>query len=310
MLQVLVLGSAAGGGFPQWNGNDLASRRARSGDRNVRPRTQASLAVSADGVRWVLLNASPDLRQQINDRPQLHPAIDGRLRSTPLAAVVLTSGDVDNVAGLLSLRESEPLVVHGHERVLGALARNSIFNVLNPKFVSRRALQLEQSVALTDYAGATLGVTIRAFSVPGKVALWLEDSASEAFGTVAGDNIGLEISTPGSPTFFYIPGAAAMTPDLIERLRCAELVFFDGTLWRDDEMISQGVGTKTGLRMGHQSCSEPGGTIAAFSGLGARRKVFIHINNTNPLLLDDSRERAEAESAGWEVAYDGMEINL
>jgi pyrroloquinoline quinone biosynthesis protein B len=261
-------------------------------------------------MRWVLLNASPDLRQQINERPQLHPPAEAGLRASPIAAVVLTNADVDNVAGLLSLRESQPLIVNAHERILGALACNNIFNVLHPDFVTQRSLPLEQSVELADSSGSPLGVVIRPFSVPGKVALWLEEPETARFGTTAGDNIGLEVSSPGSPAFFYVPGAAAVAPDLVARLRGAELVFFDGTLWRDDEMIAQGTGTKTGLRMGHQSCSGPQGTIAAFAELGVRRKVFIHINNTNPMLLDDAPERAEANAAGWEVAYDGMEIAL
>lgn len=310
MVRVLVLGSAAGGGFPQWNGNDLAARRARRGDALVRPRTQSSLAVSADGRRWVVLNASPDLRQQINERPQLQPAADDPARASPVSAVVLTSGDVDHVTGLLSLRESQPLVVHAHERVLSALARNSIFNVLNPQFVSRRALHLERWVELHDPSGAALGLSLRPFAVPGKIALWLEDPSADKFGTSEGDNIGVEVAAPGSAPLFFIPGCAAMTSALAARLQGAALVFFDGTLWRDDEMIIQAVGTKTGERMGHMSCSGPGGTIAAFAGLGVRRKIFIHINNTNPLLLDDSPERAMAEAAGWEVAHDGLEITL
>jgi pyrroloquinoline quinone biosynthesis protein B len=310
MLRVLVLGSAAGGGFPQWNCNDPTAQRARSGDLRVPPRTQSSVAVSADGRRWVVLNASPDLRQQINERRQLHPAADEPLRASPISAVVLTSGDVDCVTGLLSLRESQPLVLHAHERVLGALARNPIFNVLNPRFVSRRALTLEDRAELTDSSGAALGLTLRAFAVPGKIALWLEDPSADELGTSAGDSIGLEVSTPDSPSLFFIPGCAAMTPALTESLRGAALVFFDGTLWRDDEMIVNGVGTKTGHRMGHMSCSGPEGAIASFTELGVRRKVFIHINNTNPLLAEDSQERSQAEAAGWEVGYDGMEITL
>jgi pyrroloquinoline quinone biosynthesis protein B len=258
----------------------------------------------------VLLNASPDLRQQINERPKLQPTAGAGIRASPIASVVLTSADVDNVAGLLSLRESQPLVINAHERILGALERNSIFNVLNPEFVTRRSLPLEQSLELADSAGSPLDIVIRPFAVPGKIALWLEDPDTAGFGTAAGDNIGLEVSTPGSPALFYVPGAAAMSPDLPGRLKGAELVLFDGTLWRDDEMIARGIGAKTGLRMGHQSCSGPHGTIAAFADLGVRRKVFIHINNTNPLLVDDAPERAEAASAGWEVAYDGMEIGL
>jgi pyrroloquinoline quinone biosynthesis protein B len=310
VLHVVVLGAAAGGGFPQWNTNDATARRARAGDPRVRPQTQSSIAVSADGERWTILNASPDLRQQINENRQLHPTANAPLRSSPIAAVVLTNADVDHVTGLLNLRESQPFALYGHERVLGVLARNSIFNVLNPAFVARRPLALETWTALTDKGGADLGIAVRPFVVPGKVALWLEDPSAPNFGTADGDTIGLEISAPGSPSFFYIPGCAEMPIDLAQRLRGAAMVLFDGTLWRDDEMIAAGVGAKTGQRMGHMSCSGPAGTIAAFAGLDVRRKIFIHINNSNPLLVADSPERAEAARAGWEVADDGMEISL
>jgi pyrroloquinoline quinone biosynthesis protein B len=310
VLRALVLGSAAGGGFPQWNCNDQTARRARAGDPKIRPRTQASLAVSADGVRWVLLNASPDLRQQINERPQLHPSADAPKRASPIAAVVLTSADVDTVAGLLNLRESQPFLLYGHERVMDALARNPIYRVLNPAFVVRRNLPMEQSIQLTDSTGSPLGLDVTAFPVPGKISLWLEDSNAAEYGSAVGDTIGLKISSPASPALFYIPGCAMMTDELAARLYGSALVFFDGTLWQDDEMIAQGVGTKSGRRMGHMSCSGENGTIAAFAGLDVVRKVFIHINNTNPLLIDDSPERAEAARAGWDVAFDGMEIVL
>lgn len=310
MLHVVVLGAAAGGGFPQWNSNDAIARRARAGDPNVRPQTQSSIAVSADGKRWTILNASPDLRQQIFDRRQLHPAVDAPLRASPISAVVVTNADVDHVTGLLNLRESQPFALYGHPRVLGVLAKNSIFNVLNPAYVARRPLALEEFLPLCDQAGVDLGVAIKAFVVPGKVALWLEDPTLPNFGSAAGDTIGLEISAPGSPSFFYIPGVSDFPIDLAQRLRGAAMVFFDGTLWRDDEMIAAGVGVKTGQRMGHMSCSGPTGTIAAFAKLGVARKIFIHINNTNPLLIADSPERQAAARAGWDVAYDGMEISL
>ncbi len=305
-MKILVLGAAAGGGFPQWNSNDAAAHRARAGDAHARPQSQSSIAVSADGQRWVLFNASPDLRQQINDNAALWPGAGEAPRASPLAAVVLTNADVDHVAGLLNLRESQLLAVYGHARVLDVLAANSIFNVLNPAFVARRPLMLETGEAIRDRDGRDLGVTVRAFAVPGKVALWLEDARQAGLGTAEGDTIGLEISGNGR-TFFYIPGCAAMTPDLAARLRAAELVFFDGTLWRDDEMIVAGVGTKTGQRMGHMSCTD---TIAAFRDLGVARKLFVHINNTNPLLLGNSPQRHQALAAGWDVAHDGMEIVL
>lgn len=308
-LKILVLGAAAGGGFPQWNTNDAIARRAWAGDPAVPHQTQSSIAVSADGVRWVLFNASPDLRQQIAENRGLHPRPGDGLRASPIAAVVLTNADVDHVAGLLNLRESQKLALYGHDRVLDVLARNSIFNVLTPAFVARRALPLETWQPISDRDGNDLGIAVRAFAVPGKVALWLEDAHAPNLGTAQGDTLGVEIAG-GGESFFYIPGCAAMTPDLAQRLTGASLVFFDGTLWRDDEMIALGVGTKTGQRMGHMSCSGANGTIAAFAGLGVARKVFIHINNTNPLLIQGAPERRQAEAEGWEVAYDGMEIAL
>lgn len=311
MLHVLVLGAAAGGGFPQWNCNDDANRRARAHDPAVRPRTQSSIAVSADGKRWVVLNASPDLRQQINDNKALHPAAGEALRASPIAAVVVTNADVDHVTGLLNLRESQPFALYGHERVLGVLAQNSIFNVLNPAYVDRRPLPLDMPLELTGKDGAALGIAVTAFVVPGKIALWLENLNAPGFGSQDGDTIGLKItSNDGGDPLFYIPGCASMPPELKERVKGAAAVFFDGTLWRDDEMIAAGVGVKTGQRMGHMSVSGPDGVIAAFEGLGVRRKVLIHINNTNPLLIDTSPELAEARAAGWDVAFDGMEMTV
>jgi pyrroloquinoline quinone biosynthesis protein B len=310
-MHALVLGSAAGGGFPQWNCNDQASRRARAGDPQLSPRTQSSLAVSADGRRWVLLNASPDLRQQINERRQLQPGPDDPKRSSPIAAAVLTNADVDHVAGLLTLRENQAFALYAHPRVLDVLAENSIFNVLNRDVVSRRPLPLDQTFALRDAAEQPMSLEVTAFPVPGKAALWREDNSQPAFGTREGDTVGLAIRAGDeADTLFYIPGCAAMSDELARRLHRAALVFFDGTLWRDDEMIIQGVGQKTGLRMGHMSCAGAEGSMAAFEKLDVARKVFIHINNTNPLLDAGSAERAEAERRGWEVAYDGMEIVL
>ncbi|MDX1606955.1 MAG: MBL fold metallo-hydrolase, partial [Candidatus Competibacterales bacterium] len=211
-MQIRVLGAAAGGGYPQWNCNHPNSRRARSADPAARARTQSSLAVSADGRHWVLFNASPDLRQQINDNPVLSPGPDDPLRYSPIQAVVLTNADVDHVAGLLNLRESQPLAVYGTARVLEVLAANSIFNVLNPEFVDRRSLALERPCDLQRRDGSDMGIRVTPFAVPGKVALWLEDAAKGAdFGSVAEDTIALEVrDADDALRFFYIPGCAAM----------------------------------------------------------------------------------------------------
>jgi pyrroloquinoline quinone biosynthesis protein B len=255
-----------------------------------------------------LLNASPDLGHQILANRPLHPRGSGR--DSPIAAAVITNGDVDHVAGLLSLRESQPFAVYASQRVHRVLSDNAIFNVLNPAVVPRRELPLDAVTELTDASGAPLGLRVTSFAVPGKVALYLENpEAGPGFGTQAGDTLGLEIAA-GAKRFFYLPACAAMPAELAARLRGATLALFDGTLWRDDEMIAAGVGVKSGQRMGHMSIDGPEGTIAAFAGLGVGRKIFIHINNTNPVLLADSKERGAAEAAGWEVAHDGMEISL
>jgi len=320
VLQVLVLGAAAGGGFPQWNSNNEASQRARRGDPLARPSSQSSVAVSADGDNWVLLNASPDLRQQINDNRPMHPRAG--VRHSPIRAVVLTNGDVDHVTGLLTLRERHPLAVYATGRVLAVLRDNSIFNVLNPEFVDRRQIRLGEGFQPHSKEGDDLGLVITPFAVPGKVALYLEDdkAGDGNFGTVAEDTIALRIETaPGNGSgangsgvrrFLYVPACAQPCDTLRAEMQGADLMMFDGTLWQDDEMRVQGAGSKTGRRMGHMSLSGPEGTLATFADSPVGRKVFIHINNTNPILLADSPERAAVEQAGWEVAYDGMEITL
>jgi pyrroloquinoline quinone biosynthesis protein B len=308
MLHAVVLGSAAGGGFPQWNSNAPACRRARRGDLGASPRSQASIAVSANERDWFVLNATPDLRLQIEATRHLHPR-EG-LRSSPIAGVVVTGGDVDAIAGLLHLRERHTFSLYAPSPVLAVIAANPIFNVLAPDCVRRLELPLDQRTELTGASG-TPGLAVAALAVPGKVPLYLETAGQDPGVSEAGDAIGLEIiDTASSKSFFFIPGCAAMNDRLRRRLAGAALVFFDGTLWRDDEMIRIGVGDKTGRRMGHMSMSGEDGTIAAFRDLGVDRRIFIHINNSNPALLDDSPERRLANEAGWEIAYDGMEVRL
>ena len=304
MVLAVVLGSAAGGGFPQWNSNAPACRRARRGDPEARVRSQASLAVSSNNKDWVLLNASPDLRLQIEAAPQLYPCKG--LRSSPITGVVLTGGDVDAIAGLLHLRERHRFNIYAPSRVLAIIAANPIFDVLAPDFVRRIELPLDERMEL----GAS-GLAVIPFAVPGKLPLYLETAGQDPGLSEEGDAVGLEIiETATGKSFFFVPGCAAITEQLRARLAGSALVFFDGTLWSDDEMIRLAVGSKTGKRMGHMSMSGEDGTIAAFHDLGVGRRIFIHINNSNPVLLDDSPERHIANAAGWEIAYDGMEVTL
>ncbi len=310
-MLIKVLGSAAGGGFPQWNCNGRNSADVRKGLPGLKPRTQASVAVSADGGQWVLLNAAPDLRQQIIDTPELHPSPDGGARNSPIKAVALTNGDVDALAGLLCLREGQPLTIYGSSRVLDVLAANSIFDVLDAAIVKRVPMELGCPFAVEGPSGE-VGITIEPFAVPGKIPLYLEtEDARGNYGSQEGDTVGLKVTESGSGHyFFFIPGCARLDDPLRARLKDAPLVFFDGTLYTNDEMIVQGLMNKTGERIGHMNMSGPDGTIAQFAPLNVGRKIFIHINNSNPVLRDNSPERAAVESAGWEVAYDGMEVRV
>jgi len=308
-MLIKVLGSAAGGGFPQVNCNCSNCADLRQGRPGLRARTQSSLAVTGEGATWVLLNASPDLRQQVGAVPELAPRAQAGARMSPIKAVVLTNGDVDHVAGLLSLREGFAFTIYATERVLQTLAHDRIFDVLDARLVERVPLAIGKPVELTG-GGARLGLTLEAFPVPGKVALYLEDpKAGPGLGTREGDTIGLRVTDAASgAAFFYIPGCAAVDTALADRLRDASLVLFDGTLYSDEEMIAQGLSSKTGRRMGHISMSGPEGSLAAFDGLGVKRRIFVHLNNSNPVLREDGPERRQVEAAGWEIAFDGMEI--
>jgi pyrroloquinoline quinone biosynthesis protein B len=298
-LTAIVLGSAAGGGFPQWNCRCPTCQLAWAGDARVRPRTQASLAVSADGDNWLLVNAAPDLTQQLRRSKPLHPR--NGTRGSPIKAVLLTGAEIDQVTGLLSLREREAFTICGTAATLAALADNTMFSALAPDLVTRRAAVPGEPLALPG------GLQAQLFTVPGKVPLYLEGENPET-ATETAANVGVEISA-GNARLAFIPGAAAVTPAMMERIARADVVFFDGTLFRDDEMIASGTGAKTGRRMGHMPIDGPDGSLAAFDGVATRR-IYVHINNTNPILIDGSPERMQVERHGWEIAEDGMEIAL
>jgi len=296
-LIAVVLGSAAGGGFPQWNCCCPVCRLAWAGDPRVKPRTQASLAVSADGERWLLLNASPDLRAQISATPALHPKANRR--ASPIAAVILTGAEIDQTAGLLTLRERQPFRLLATAATHGFVAGNPMFSALQPDLVPRL------TIAPGERFAPLPGIEAELFAVPGKVPLYLEGDLSK---DEADANVGVELRA-GTARLIYVPGAAAAPVPVQDRLARADVVLFDGTLYRDDEMILIGTGEKTGRRMGHMPIDGPDGTLATLTGLSGRR-LLIHINNTNPVLIEGSPERAHVTAAGWEVAEDGMEIVL
>jgi pyrroloquinoline quinone biosynthesis protein B len=309
MLRVVVLGAAAGGGVPQWNCGCPVCRMARTEHPELQS-TQASIAISADGDHWFLINASPDLRQQLTATPQLHPK-PGKLRHSPISGVILTNSEVDAVAGLLSMREGSPFTIYAHPRVLSILNSNSIFNVLNEKNVPRRPIEVDETFEPTLPDGSPSGIEILPFAVPGKSAWYLEGKDHPAGGDSAGDTLGLRVSDKATGKYLYFLAACArVTDDLKSRLAGASLIFFDGTVWRDDELIAAGLGNKTGQGMGHIAMSGANGAIEALAGLDIDRKIFLHVNNSNPALLHDSAEREIVKRAGWQIPADGTEITL
>lgn len=291
-----ILGSAAGGGSPQWNCRCAVCALAWAGDSRVPWRTQCSTAVSADGERWVLLNASPDLRQQILENPPLRPARDGR--HSPIAAVVVTNADVDHVAGLLTLREGQKLTVAAPPQVLAQIDANPIFGVLNRELVAFRPLRPGEPQEIA-------GLEVTAFPVAAKVPLWMEGTAD----ALAAEGTGLMIESAGRRVA-HVTACAEVTDELRRRVAGSDLLLFDGTLWRDDELVRAGLGAKTGRRMGHVPIAGAGGALEAWRDVPVGRRLFLHVNNTNPVLVAGSPERLAVQDAGWDVAADGMEITL
>lgn len=296
-FRTIILGAAAGGGLPQWNCGCENCNLARTG--TIPAQTQSSLAVTANGRDWAVLNASPDIRQQLAQTPALHPT---GLRSLPLASVLVTNGDIDHVAGLLTLREMQQFNLFATRGIHDVLAANPIFDALNAEVVTRETIALDAPFDLVPGLEATV------FAVPGKVPLYLEGETVETE-MMGEQTVGVELRS-GDTHVYYIPGCARLNDDLAARLSGADALFFDGTLWQDDEMVRAGLGQKTGKRMGHMSMSGEDGSLAAFAGIDIGRKIYVHMNNTNPVLRPNSTEKAQAEAAGWVIGFDGMELEL
>ncbi len=306
-MRVRILGSAAGGGFPQWNCGCPNCSGVRSGSIRAIPRSQESVAVSTDGVEWFLLNASPEVRQQIESFPPLHPRSS---RHSPIRAIVLTNGDLDHCLGLLSLRESHPVTVYATDGVRrGFTEGNTLYRTLE-RFEGQVTWQslpigVERPLELDD--GRTSGLTIEAIAVPGKAPVHLERMRPAH----PEDNIAVRIRETGTGRMLaYASAVGRITPAVCAALSGADCVFFDGTFWSDDELIAGGLGTKRADEMAHVPVGGMEGSLAALAPLAVPRRIYIHLNNSNPLLREDSPERATAESAGWEIARDGMEIEL
>ena len=306
-MRITVLGSAAGGGFPQWNCNCRNCAGVRSGTVRAKARTQSSIFVRGDaGVDGILFNASPDILEQIRSHPALQPA--RRLRDSAIAGVVLIDGQVDHATGLFMLRERQGrLPLWCTDAVDDDLrGGNPVFEVLEHYCgVERHRIDLAGTPWRVPRAD---GLALSALPLPGKAAPY---SPHRERG-IPGDNIGVTVVDDARrSTLFYAPGLAEVTPAVFDAMANADAVLVDGTFWTDDEMIALGLSSKRAREIGHLAQSGPGGMVAWLSRLPARtRRCLIHVNNTNPILDEDSPERAALARAGIEVCEDGMEIVL
>jgi pyrroloquinoline quinone biosynthesis protein B len=294
-MKFIILGAAAGGGLPQWNCGCQNCASAREG--RLAAQTQSSLAITCDGDSWAILDASPDVRQQLERCKALHPH---NIRDTPIKAVLVTNGDIDHLVGLLTLRERQVFDLFVTVEIADVIKQNPIFDVLQP-LVRQHIVALEAPFCLLP------GLTVRVFAVPGKIPLYMERDLT-AIEAEDGHTIGVEIEAIGSRAY-YIPGCRELSPALVERLRAAEVLFFDGTLYQNDELRSLGISTKTGLRMGHMPIGGDSGSLKRLAALNPTRKIYVHINNTNPIWCQGP-ERGEVISNGFEVGADGMEIEI
>jgi pyrroloquinoline quinone biosynthesis protein B len=307
-MQVRVLGSAAGGGFPQWNCSCANCNGFRSGTLRAAARTQSSIAVSMDGDRWYLINASPDIRQQVNASPWLSPRTTPR--DTPIHAILLTNAEIDHIAGLLSLRESQPLCLYSTRQVRDwVLESNAVFQGLfrPPTKNLWKVVSTTEPQALIGIDDKESGLLYEAFLVPGKPPAYLSGLVAES----PEATIGYMISDGrNGRSLVYLPAIKQLDATVKRRLEQCDCFFLDGTCWSDDELVRKGLSQKTSLSMGHVPISGPDGSLHQLADIGRARRIYTHLNNTNPLLIEDSPERQVVEEAGWEVAFDGMTIEV
>jgi pyrroloquinoline quinone biosynthesis protein B len=309
-MHIKILGSAAGGGFPQWNCNCRNCRSLRDGTLNSKARTQTQVAICQDNRAWFLLNASPDLRLQIEATWVLHPRNYGR--NSPIAAVLLTSGDIDQVAGLLSLRELQPFRIYCTASIRRILQEdNSMFAMLNrvANQVSWTEIGSEGSFPLLNVAGNDSGISCTTVSLGKRYPAYVSRERTASFKPEEA-LLGATLTSSSGKRFAYLPAVPAVDDALLRHLEEADLLLFDGTFWSDDELVRvQGSGS-TAREMGHIPLSGADGSLRKLAGVQRPRKVFIHVNNTNPMLDESGPEYAEVRAAGWEVAEDGWSFEL
>jgi pyrroloquinoline quinone biosynthesis protein B len=309
-MKVQILGSAAGGGFPQWNCNCANCRAVRSGVFAGKARTQTQVAVSADGQEWFLLNASPDLRLQIEATRSLHPR--GAGRHSPIAGVVITSADLDQIVGLLSLRELQPLRVYCTPSIRQVLREdNSIFGMLNriPEQTIWIDVDLDNEFRLDGLSLSGNPLTCTAFSLGSHYPVYVSSNRAAALCPEEA-LAGLLVASSSGARLAYLPAVPALDDSLIALLETVDMLLFDGTFWSDDELIRvQGKGA-TAREMGHIPISGVEGSLRRLAGLKRPRKIFLHVNNTNPVLDESSEQHKGARAEGWEVAEDGWQFEL
>ncbi len=309
-MHIEILGSAAGGGFPQWNCNCRNCQSLRAGKPSLKSRTQTQVAVSADGKSWFLLNASPDLRMQIEQTPVLQPRSGSR--DSPIAGVLLTSADIDQIAGLLSLRELQPFRVYCAPSLRRILQQdNSVFGMLNrvPQQVCWTEIELGETFPLLTTAQEDSGIGCEVFSLGNKYPLYVP---LERAATLKSEEalLGVMLTSSSGARLAYVPAVPAITEQLLRLLETADMVLFDGTFWSNDELIQIQGGGATAREMGHVPISGSDGSLRALAGLRRPRKVFVHVNNTNPMLDESSAEYRQLGPAGWDLAEDGCHFNL
>lgn len=306
-MKLKVLGSSAGGRFPQWNCNCFNCDGARRGTVNALRRTQSSIALSENGDDWLLVNASPDILAQIEASPELQPT--RWARDTGIAAVLLTDAQIDHVTGLLMLRENAGS--------LPIYTTEAVWEDLNAGFPLARILGhycgVEHRLLDANGSAFRLPAFDNTYVLPLPLFSKAPPYSPHRHATVAGDNIGLliENSATGKKAF-YAPGLGALEPHVLDAMHGADVLLVDGTLWTQNEMIELGLSKKTGAEMGHLAQTGPGGMIEVFDSIkrAGVRKVLIHINNTNPILIEDGPERRILAEHGIEVAFDGMTFEL
>lgn len=306
-MKVIVLGSAAGGGFPQWNCNCPNCDGIRKGTIQAKARTQSSIAVSDDGTDWVLINASPDILAQIKATPALQPG--RKLRDTAIVAVMLMDAQIDHVTGLLMLREGKPIPLYCTASVWEDLSTGLPLTKVLSHYcgVDRQELLVDTDDAQAIQVPGIANISFTALPLKSKAPPYSpRRNAPEP-----GDNVGLLIeNTVNGKKLFYAPGLGEIEPHIMNAMREADCVLVDGTLWTGDEMIRLGLSKKTSADMGHLPQSGPGGMIEILDALESPRKILIHINNSNPILNENSDEAAMLARHDIEIAFDGMEINL